>query len=39
MRDPRDKEQQFNDYIELLRIMIVVILKINEEFCFWADSQ
>lgn len=33
----QDKNQHFNDYIELLRIMIVVIIKINEEFCCWCD--
>lgn len=35
----RDKNQHFNDYMDLLRIMIVVIIKINEELCFWSDSQ
>lgn len=35
---PHDTEQHFNDYMELLRIMIVVIIKINEEFCFRCDS-
>ena len=33
----QDKNQHFNDYIELLRIMIVVIIKINEEFCCLCD--
>lgn len=36
---PQDKAQHFNDYMELLRIMIVVIIKINEEFCIWCDSK
>lgn len=36
---PRDKNQHYNDYMELLRIMVIVIIKINEEFCVWCDSQ
>lgn len=35
----QDKKQHFNDYMDLLRIMIVVIIKLNEELCFWSDSQ
>ena len=30
---PRDEETQKRDYIELLKIMILIIVKINEEFC------
>lgn len=30
---PRDEETQKTDYIEFLKIMILVIVKINEEFC------
>ncbi len=36
---PRDKNQHFNDYMELLRIMVLVIIKINEEFCSWCDKE
>ena len=25
--------QHYNDYIELLKIMVLIIIKINEEFC------
>lgn len=30
---PKDEETQRRDYIDLLKIMILVIVKINEEFC------
>ena len=30
---PLDTQQQEQDYISLLKILTVVILKINEEFC------
>ena len=30
---PLDKETQAGDYIELLKIMVLTIIKINEEFC------
>ena len=30
---PRDEETQKKDYIDLLKIMIIIIVKINEEFC------
>ena len=30
---PTDVNQQEYDYINLLKIMVIVILKINEEFC------
>jgi hypothetical protein len=30
---PTDVNQQEHDYINLLKIMVIVILKINEEFC------
>ena len=36
---PRDKNQHFNDYMDLLRIMIVVMIKINEEFCWWYELE
>ena len=36
---PRDKNKHFNDYMELLRIMVLVIIKINEEFCSWCDKE
>lgn len=30
---PEDEKMQFVDYIKLLKIMILVVTKINEEFC------
>ncbi len=30
---PKDEHQQKQDYITLLRVMVVLIIKINEEFC------
>ena len=30
---PRDIKKQQEDYIELLKIMILIIIKINDEFC------
>ena len=30
---PEDEREQFTDYIRLLKIMILVVTKINEEFC------
>ena len=30
---PIDKEVQYRDYIELLKIMVLIIIKINDEFC------
>lgn len=30
---PADKEEQERDYFMLLKIMIIIVLKINEEFC------
>ena len=31
---PKDKKQHYADYIDILRIMIVVLIKLNEEFCY-----
>lgn len=36
---PEDEQEQQQDYIELLKIMVLVITKINEEFCLLADDQ
>lgn len=33
----RDKSD--NIVGQLVRIMVIVIIKINEEFCVWCDSQ
>lgn len=30
---PMDTEAQYKDYIELLKIMVLIIIKINDEFC------
>lgn len=35
----KDEEQQKKDYMELLKLMILVITKINDEFCFWVDEK
>jgi len=35
---PQNEEEQRRDYIELLKIMILVITKMNEEFC-WIDDR
>lgn len=34
---PLDETKQQQDYIELLKIMVLIIIKINEEFCFHED--
>lgn len=34
---PLDETKQQQDYIELLKIMVLIIIKINEEFCFRED--
>ena len=34
----RDEKQQQMDYMELLKLMILVITKINDEFCFWNEE-
>lgn len=36
---PENEQEQHQDYIELLKIMVLVITKINEEFCLLADVQ
>ena len=34
---PKDKKQHYNDYIDILRIVIFVLIKLNEEFCYMFD--
>ena len=34
---PLDEKHQERDYLELLKIMILIIIKINEEFCLRED--
>lgn len=36
---PRDEDQQKIDYFELLKLMILVVTKINDEFCFGNVEQ
>ena len=36
---PLDEKHQERDYLELLKIMILIIIKINEEFCLREDKQ
>ena len=36
---PDDAEAQRKDYIELLMIMTLVIIKINEEFCYREEAE
>lgn len=35
---PREEETQMRDYIDFLKIMILIIVKINEEFCLKSDE-
>ena len=35
---PQSKEVQKRDYIELLKVMVLIITKMNEEFC-WIDDR
>lgn len=36
---PRDELIQQNDYMQLLKIMVLVVTKINDEFCFWQEGK
>lgn len=36
---PDDEKTQYSDYIELLMIMTVVVIKINEEFCYRESTK
>ena len=36
---PLDETKQQQDYTELLKIMVLIIIKINEEFCFREDHR
>ena len=36
---PQDEYVQRRDYIELLKIMVLIITKIYEEFCWWKDRK
>lgn len=36
---PQDEKTQYQDYLELLKIMILIIIKINEELCMKNDSE
>lgn len=33
-----NEAEQKHDYIQLLKLMVLVITKMNDEFCYWADS-
>ena len=33
------EEVQIHDYVELLKIMTLIIIKINEEFCLWEECK
>ena len=33
-----DENEHFHDYIELLKIMVLIIIKINEEFCLRSNQ-
>lgn len=35
---PQNEEEQKRDYIELLKVMVLIITKMNEEFC-WIDDR
>lgn len=34
-----NEKEQHHDYVQLLKLMVLVITKMNDEFCFWADSK
>lgn len=36
---PQDEKTQYQDYLELLKIMILIIVKINEELCMKNDPE
>lgn len=36
---PDDEETQYKDYIELLMVMALVVIKINEEFCYRESAK
>ena len=36
---PLDEKRQEKDYLELLKIMILIIIKMNEEFCLRGDKR
>jgi hypothetical protein len=36
---PQDEYVQKRDYIELLKLMVLIITKIYEEFCWWKDRK
>lgn len=36
---PQDEKTQYQDYLELLKIMVLIIIKINEELCMKNDCK
>ena len=36
---PLDEKQQQHDYIHLLKIMMLTVLKINEEYCLGSRTE
>ena len=36
---PDDEKTQYSDYIELLMVMALVVIKINEEFCYRESTK
>ena len=34
-----NENEQKHDYIQLLKLMVLIITKMNEEFCYLADSK
>ena len=36
---PLDEKKQKDDYIRLLKLMVLVIAKMNDEFCIWSENR
>ena len=36
---PINKTEQQNDYLQLLKLMVLLISKMNDEFCIWKDNK
>ena len=36
---PKNETEQQSDYLQLLKLMVLVISKMNDEFCLWKDNK
>ena len=34
-----NETEQQTDYIQLLKLMVLIITKMNDEFCIWKDNE